>query len=162
MGKEINISMLQMSSIIGNIEANINKVKKIIEQELPEKCDVLVLPEVWTCGWACDEFIKTAQNINNSSVIDFLKQTAIKYNINIIGGSFIEEKGGKYYNSCPVINRKGELIAAYSKNHLYSYYGCAEDTYITKGNNPVMVNLDGVNYGITVCYDKRFPEIYRA
>ena len=77
MGKEINISMLQMSSIIGDIEANIKKVKNITEQELPENCDVLVLPEVWTCGWACDEFIKTAQNINNSSVIDFLTQDRI-------------------------------------------------------------------------------------
>ena len=162
MEKEINISMLQMSSAIGDIEANIKKVKDIIEKELPEDCDTLVLPEVWTCGWACDESIKTAQNINNSSVIDFLKQTAIEYNTNIIGGSFIEEKDGKYYNSCPVINRKGELITTYSKNHLYSYYGCAEGNYISKGDHPVIVNLDGVNYGLTICYDIRFPEIYRA
>jgi len=162
MGKEINISMLQMSSIIGDIEANIKKVKNITEQGLPENCDVLVLPEVWTCGWACDEFIRTAQNIDNSSVIDFLSQTALEYNVNIIGGSFIEEKDGKYYNSCPVFNKAGKLVTVYSKNHLYSYYGCGEGTYITKGENPVMVNLDGVNYGLTICYDIRFPEIYRA
>ena len=161
MGKIVNIAILQMSSVIGDIEANITKVRDIIDNNIIEDCDVLVLPEVWTCGWSCDKFIDTAQNIDGA-VIKFLCETAKKYNINIIGGSFIEERNGKYYNTCPVINRNGRLIATYSKNHLYSYYGCDEGRYITKGENPVMVNLDGINYGLTICYDIRFPEIFRA
>ena len=54
------------------------------------------------------------------------------------------------------------MIASYNKNHLYSYYGCDEGSYITPGNNLVMVNLDGVNFGLSICYDIRFPEVYRA
>lgn len=162
MGKDVAVAMLQMSSVIGDIDANILKIKNIIEKELPKETDILVLPEVWTCGWACDKFIESAQNINDSYIIDFLKGISKKYNINLIGGSFIEEKKGRYYNTCPVINRSGELVAIYSKNHLYSYYGCAEGKYITKGENPVIVNIDGVKYGLTICYDIRFPEIYRA
>ena len=46
--------------------------------------------------------------------------------------------------------------------HLYSYYGCNESKYVNVGDSPVMVSLDGVNFGLTVCYDIRFPEIYRA
>ncbi len=162
MEKKVNISMLQMSSIIGDVEANISKIDTIIKQELPQNCDVLVLPEVWTCGWVCDKFIETAGNINNSSVINFLSTIAKNYNINIIGGSFIEERNGNYYNTCPIFDRNGKLVTTYSKNHLYSYYGCNEDKYISKGENPVMVCLDGINYGLTICYDIRFPEIYRA
>lgn len=162
MVKEVVISILQMSSVLSDINANIEKVSKIVSDSLPESTDVLVLPEVWTCGWSCDKFIQTAQNSDDSSVINFLKTTARKCKINIIGGSFIEERNGIYYNTCPVINREGMLVATYSKNHLYSYYGCNEGKYITAGNNPVMVNLDGVNYGLTVCYDIRFPEIYRS
>ncbi|MBO6256910.1 hypothetical protein J6N69_02590 [bacterium] len=162
MGKKVNISMLQMSSVIGDVEANISKIDTIIKQELPQNCDVLVLPEVWTCGWVCDKFIETAGNINNSSVINFLSTIAKNYNINIIGGSFIEERNGNYYNTCPIFDRNGKLVTTYSKNHLYSYYGCNEDKYISKGENPVMVCLDGINYGLTICYDIRFPEIYRA
>ena len=60
--KKIKISMLQMSSVIGDIEANIQKVKSIVEKELPSGTDVLILPEVWTVGWSCSNFIKTAQN----------------------------------------------------------------------------------------------------
>ena len=161
MEKEIKIAMLQMSSVIGDVEANIKKTANIIKNNLPNDTDVLVLPEVWTCGWSCDKFIQTAQNLDGK-IIKFLSKTAKDYNINIIGGSFIEKKDGKYFNTCPVVDRNGRLVTTYSKNHLYSYYGCDEGKYITKGDNPVMVNLDGVNYGLTICYDIRFPEIYRA
>ena len=161
--EKLNISILQMSSILGNVEENIKKTENIMERYFQaNSTDVLVLPEVWTCGWDCEKFRKTAQNINNSTVINFLKQAAKTYNCNIIGGSFIEERDNKYYNSCPIIDKNGSLVTIYSKNHLYSYYGCNEGKYITVGESPVMVNLDGVNYGISICYDIRFPEIYRA
>lgn len=59
--KKIKISMLQMSSAIGDVEANIKKVQSLVENELPLDTDVLVLPEVWTVGWSCSNFIKTGQ-----------------------------------------------------------------------------------------------------
>lgn len=160
--KSVNIGMLQIQSITGDVEANCKKVNELVQSHNLNDLDMLVLPEVWTCGWLCEKFKETAQDINNSKAINLLSDIAQKYNINIIGGSFIEKKGDKYFNTCPVFNRKGELIATYSKNHLYSYYGCNEGYYITCGDTPVMVNLEGINYGLTICYDIRFPEIYRA
>ena len=160
--KSVNIGMLQMQSIIGDVEANCKKVNELVQSHNLNDIDMLVLPEVWTCGWFCEKFKETAQDINNSKAINLLSDIAQKYNINIIGGSIIEKRDDKYFNTCPVLNRKGELIATYSKNHLYSYYGCNEGNYITCGDAPVMVNLEGINYGLTICYDIRFPEIYRA
>lgn len=160
--KKITVSMLQMSSVIGDIEANFQKVESIVKENNLDSTDVLVLPEVWTVGWSCTHFCESAQNPENSSVIRFLSNLAKKYNTNIIGGSFITENNGKYYNSCPVIDRSGRLIALYSKNHLYSYYGCDEGNFVSVGDSPVMVELDGVKFGLTICYDIRFPELYRA
>lgn len=159
--KKITVSLLQMSSVIGDIEANCEKVKKIIVECLDVRTDVLVLPEVWTVGWVCSYFRESAQELSDSSVIRFLSDLAKKYDINIIGGSFITKSGDKCYNTCPVINRNGELVATYSKNHLFSYYGCDEGKFISAGDTPVIVDLDGVRFGLTVCYDIRFPEIYR-
>lgn len=160
--KKITVSMLQMSSVIGDIDANCQKVKNLIDNELNSKTDVLVLPEVWTVGWSCRHFRESAQDITKSSVVEFLSGIAKEYKMNIIGGSFITHDNDKYYNTCPVIDKNGNLIATYSKNHLYSYYGCDEDKFVSPGSSPVMVNLDGVNFGLTICYDIRFPEIYRA
>ena len=92
----------------------------------------------------------------------FLSNLAKTNNINIIGGSTIVNDNNSYYNMCPVFDRTGNLIAKYSKMHLYSYYGCDEDRYISSGDGPVLVELDGVKFGLTICYDIRFPEIYRA
>lgn len=156
------LSALQLNSVTGDIQANIKKVEHLVSQNLEPNTDVLVLPEVWTVGWKCEEFSKSAQHISNSSVINCLSDIAKKYNINIIGGSFIRQAdNGKLYNSCPIFNRKGELIALYDKNHLYSYCGCTEGNYVTAGDNGLVINIEGVNFGISICYDIRFPEIYR-
>ena len=161
--KKIKISALQMCSVIGDISANHAKVKEIVERDLPVNSDVLILPEVWTCGWACEEFANCAEYIESSKTIEFLSGLAKKYNINILGGSFIQKrKGQKGLNTCPVFNRHGELIAVYSKNHLYSYCGCSEGDYVEVGPSPVMVDIEGVKIGLTICYDIRFPDIFVA
>ena len=164
--KEIKITAIQMESLIGNKQANFDKVEQLVEKHLDLETDILVLPEVWNVGWDCSYFKKSAENINNSPTINLLKKIAIKYNVNLIGGSFIEEKNInneiKYFNTCPVIDRQGEIICAYNKNHLFSYYDDSENSVITKGNNPKIVTIDKVKFGLSICYDIRFPEIYRA
>ena len=160
--KSLNLSILQMGSVLGDVEANISKVERLVNESLPMGTDVLVLPEVWTVGWACSKFVQSAQDLTSGSVFNFLSNLAKNYHINIIGGSFIVKDGDKLYNACPVFDRNGKFITSYNKNHLYSYYGCDEGSYITPGNNLVMVNLEGVNFGLSICYDIRFPEVYRA
>ena len=89
--KIIKVSLLQMTSKLGDVESNCDKIKIILENNLKEETDVLVLPEVWTVGWACRYFKNSAQEFDNSSVISFLSSIAKKYNMNIIGGSFISK-----------------------------------------------------------------------
>lgn len=160
--EKIKISAIQMNSKIGDKKANIEKAKALIERDIEFDVDIIILPEVWTCGWKPDVFKSSAaQNFCCSDEFLFLSETAKKYNSWIVGGSLITERNGKFYNSCPVFNRQGELVCIYDKNHLFSYYGCAEGSFVEKGSSPVMVNIDGVNVGLTICYDIRFPEIYR-
>lgn len=156
------ILAVQIHSEIADKKTNFENVTRIIEDKIEADVDFVVLPEVWTVGWKCDEFKNSAEDLNSSETIDFLSNIAKKYNVNIIGGSFITEKEEKYFNTCPVINRRGELIATYDKTHLFSYYGCDEGTYITNGSSPVIIEVEGLKIGLSICYDIRFPEIYRA
>ena len=159
--KSIKISAIQMNAKIGDKKANFDKVSALIERDI-DTTDVIILPEVWTCGWAPRAFQDSAEDLNDSDTIKFLSRIAKEHNCWIIGGSFITKKDGHFYNTCPVINRDGKLVTTYSKNHLFSYYGCDEGKFVDTGKSPVMVNIDGVKVGLTVCYDIRFPEIYRA
>ena len=161
--KELVFSMLQFGSVTGDRTSNYKKVESILAENYIENSDFLILPEVWTSGWSCEDFPKCAEYLENSETISFLSGIAKKYNVNIIGGSFIQKRHeNKFLNTCPVINRNGNLIATYSKNHLYSYCGCTEGDYVDVGESPLMVTIDGVKIGLTICYDIRFPEIFRA
>ena len=153
-----------MGSVIADLGANIEKVKELLESNLSNHlADFVFLPEVWTVGWDCQSFSLCAEMIEEADSIKMLKHIAKKYSVNIIGGSFIQKKPeGILVNACPVINREGKLVCTYEKNHLFSYYGSDEGNYITVGESPVIVELDGVKIGLSICYDIRFPEIYRA
>lgn len=160
--KKLNISAIQMCSKIGDKKANFDKVNMLVERDIKTGVDIIILPEVWTVGWSPKHFRESAEEINNSDTINFLSEIAKKYKTWIIGGSFISKENKHYYNTCPVINRKGELVTTYSKNHLFSYYGSDEGKFVEVGKSPVMIDIEGINTGLTICYDIRFPEIYRA
>lgn len=161
--KAIKLCILQMNSKIGDIKANHKKVQDIVERELPSGVDFLVLPEVWTVGWSCEDFPASAEPFEDSPTLEFLSKLAKAYDVNILGGSFIQKMPeGKALNSCPVFDRHGRLAAIYSKNHLYSYCGCSEGNFVRVGDCPVLVTLEGIKIGLTICYDIRFPEIFRA
>ncbi len=159
--KSIKISAIQMNAKIGDKKANFDKVSALIKRDI-DTTDVIILPEVWTCGWSPRVFQDSAEDLNNSDTIKFLSRIAKEHNCWIIGGSFITKRDNHFYNTCPVINRDGKVVTTYSKNHLFSYYGCEEGKFVDTGKSPVMVNIDGIKVGLTICYDIRFPEIYRA
>ena len=162
--EKVRILAIQMESVIGDINLNIDTVKNLLCANLEkfDGADFVCLPEVWTVGWHPASFKESAEALEKSKAVNMLSGIAKKYNTNILGGSFIRiDEDGKLYNSCPVISRQGEVIAVYDKMHLYSYYGDNEGEYITKGANPVLVDIEGIKIGLTICYDIRFPEIYR-
>ena len=162
--KKIKLLAIQMESAIGNLDLNIETVRNLLRANLEKygNVDFVFLPELWTVGWDCPSFPESAETLENSRAVRMLMEIAKEYGVNILGGSFVRKEGDKLFNTCPVINRDGEVVCIYNKNHLYSYNGDTENSYITAGSNPVMVEIEGVKLGISICYDIRFPEIYRA
>ncbi len=162
--KKVKLLAIQMESAIGNVELNIETVRKLVRANLEkfQYADFVFLPELWTVGWDCQSFPDSAETLEDSKAVKMLAEIAKEFSVNIFGGSFVRKKDGKLYNTCPVVNRNGEIVCCYDKNHLYSYNGDTENSYITAGANPVMVEIEGVKFGISICYDIRFPEIYRA
>src|SRR5574344_529305 len=161
--KKLKILAVQISSVIADKHANFDKVQRLVADNIESDTDIVVLPEVWTCGWACDKFRETAENLENGETVKFLANIAKKYNCYVAGGSFITKKGENFYNTMPFLDRKGKIVASYDKMHLFSYYGCDEGKFVSCGENPVIVTIDkNVKIGLSICYDIRFPEIYRA
>ena len=157
-----NVLAIQMASVIGDTNANFSRMKALFEEfystERPLVPDIVVLPEVWTTGWDCSVFQNCKDNEYKTE--HFLADLAKQYNVNIIGGSYIKETDGVCKNTCPVIIRDGQTSARYEKIHLYAPDGEAD--VVQAGSTPVVVDIEGLKIGLSICYDIRFPELFRS
>lgn len=158
---EIKTLIVQNNAIIGNKKATFNNAYQLIESYINEKPDIIVFPEVWSVGWFCQIFPEQSEEIESSETINFLKTIAIESKSLVVGGSFIQKCEGFYKNTCPVISKTGKLITTYDKMHLFSHKGSEENKYIKTGDKLKIINYKGTKIGLSICYDIRFPELYR-
>lgn len=143
----------------GDVQYNLNKViEKINEIELKSD-DVVVLPEMWTTGYRLEEIDDLASD-GLEPVLSEMKVLAQHYQINIVAGSIANKVDGKVYNTAFVINTSGELIHQYSKMHLVPMLN--EPKFLAAGEEKVSTfELNGEKAGLVICYDLRFPELFR-
>ena len=80
--EKINVLAVQMESVIGDKFKNYEKILALTEKTIDSGTDVLILPELWTVGWACDEFVNSAEPLLGDTV-EFLSELAQKNNVNI-------------------------------------------------------------------------------
>ena len=108
--------IVQFEAVAGDIDKNILKIEKLLNESNYSSADLIVLPELWTIGWSCENFNKSSEPLLTSKAYEFLKRIAIKYNANVIGGSAVLRKDGeKDRNTCLIFDRNGALISTYDK-----------------------------------------------
>ncbi|MGY4688730.1 carbon-nitrogen family hydrolase [Salibacterium sp. K-3] len=155
------VSSLQMDIIPGDPEGNRRNVAQAVQQEMEQTApDVIVLPEMWTTAYTLPELPDIADH-SDSRTIPFLQELASRHEVHLIGGSIAYQDGDDMFNRALVINNQGELIYHYDKLHLVPMLD--EPAHLTGGRNKAEVfELDGVKMGVVICYDLRFPEIFRS
>lgn len=159
----MKISLLQFRSKIGEVDANITLMENMVQEAMSDKCqpDVLVLPELWSTAFfptPIEDYADTPQN--NYLARQKIAALAKKYNVNIVGGSVATQQESAIRNNSYIFNRNGDLVAEYTKTHLFSFSG--EDQHFESGNTLVTFELDNCKCGILICYDIRFPEAART
>src|SRR5437588_1499352 len=89
-----------------------------------------------------------------------LQEVARKLSVAIVAG-VSERNGSSIYNSQVLIDSHGEIAAKYRKTHLYAVAPVEEQTCFAPGDSFASFELGGVHFGFSICYDLRFPEMYR-
>ncbi|MGP4073269.1 carbon-nitrogen family hydrolase [Piscibacillus sp. B03] len=156
----MKFSIYQMDIISGQPDENRQRVANWLEKDMQDnQPDTVVLPEMWTTAYTLPELDGLADE-DGHPTIPFLQNLAKKHHVNIIGGSIANKKDGGIYNTAMVVNRKGELIYEYDKVHLVPMLD--EHKFLSGGQNaPEVFELDGLKFGLIICYDLRFPELIR-
>jgi predicted amidohydrolase len=151
-----------------DLAENLSNVERFLDQAADMGAQFVGLPEFWTYLGPYSGFDSVAQTIPGP-IIELLQEKARKHKMIVHGGSIVErdpQLAGKFYNTSVLINRDGEIVARYRKIHLFDvdlangerHY---ESERIEPGNDLVTAEIDGITFGLTICYDLRFPELYR-
>jgi deaminated glutathione amidase len=162
----LNVAIVQMNSQEDK-GANIAAALDLIDRAAATGARLVALPEVWPYLGPDDVSRDQAETIPGP-ISEALAQRARRHGIYIHGGSIYEKRPGDpgMYNTTVVIDPTGEIIAHYSKIHMYDVVldGIAEyqeSATVTPGNETTITEIDGIPVGLTICYDLRFPELFR-
>lgn len=147
-----------------------------VEQAVAQGAELVCLGEMFACPYATKYFWEYGERLpldgatasDDSPTVKFLMETAKQHKVWIIGGSFAEIDGDKVYNTCPVVNPQGHIVARHRKVHLFDIDVPAmdgrpaikfkESDVLSPGNEITVVDLPWCKVGVGICYDLRFPE----
>jgi len=155
---KMRVALIQFDVKPNDIKHNESVVREMITH-CAGKADVVVLPELWNCGYDLKELPNNAQTLRGSSV-SMLQKLAKEHGLWIFGGTIGEKKGNVFYNTMPIINSDGEIVEKYRKIHLYPY-ALHEEEYFEAGDEWCLVDTPWGRIGTMICYDLRFPELAR-
>ncbi len=151
------------------VSANLSEAERLIEIAVGQGAKLVALPEYFAImGLKDTDKVKVREKEGNGPIQRFLSKMAKKHQIWLIGGSAPLETDDpkKVRNACLVFDPAGKQVARYDKIHLFNldlgneHYH--EDDTIEAGDKVVVLDTPLGRIGLSICYDLRFPELYRA
>ena len=162
------VAALQMASG-PNVAGNLSEARRLIENAVEQGARLVVLPEFFSIMvMKEDDMVAAREQAGTGPMQKFLAEMARRHRIWIVGGSIplVANAPNKVRNACLVFDEHGEQVARYDKIHLFNldlgneHYH--EGKTIEAGTQVVVVDSPFGRIGLAICYDLRFPELFRA
>ncbi|NLD56008.1 MAG: carbon-nitrogen hydrolase family protein [Burkholderiaceae bacterium] len=168
---QVKVAAIQMVST-PEVAENLAEAERLVAQAAAEGARLAVLPEYFCIMGRRDTDKVDVKEALGGPIQTFLAECARRHQITLVGGTVprISPKAGRVLNTCPVYRPDGSLAAHYDKIHLFGFRRGEERfdeaATILPGRTPVVCDLDldddaSLRVGLSICYDLRFPELYR-
>ncbi len=152
-----------------DVDRNLAVAARLIAEAVREGAELAALPEYFCLmGRRDDDKLAIAEDPGRGPIQDFLAAQAREHGLWLVGGTLPLHTATpeRVRNACCVYAPDGRLAARYDKIHLFRYDNGRESydeaRVLEAGNEPVALQAGPVRLGLSVCYDLRFPELYRA
>lgn len=164
----VKVAGIQMASS-PHVPSNMVEAERLIKIAADQGAKIIVLPEYFCImGNKDTDKVEVREEEGNGPIQKFLAKMAKKHKVWVIGGTvpLVSSSAKKIRNSCLVYDDKGHQVARYDKIHLFGldlgteHYH--EENTIEPGDQIIVVDSPYGKIGLSVCYDLRFPELYRA
>jgi deaminated glutathione amidase len=164
-GRNILAAAIQMSSTPNKGE-NLDTAERLIRSAASSGAGLIALPELWNCHGLEDVYRENAEPVPGPTT-EFLGGLAQELGVYLLGGSILEgtSQSAKLHNTSTFFEPDGKMSAIYRKIHLFDVKApdreYLESRTIAAGTEIVTAKAGATTIGLSVCYDVRFPELYR-
>jgi deaminated glutathione amidase len=163
--RKMTVAAIQMSSTPDK-EENRETAEALIRVAASAGAELVALPELWSCHGLDEVYRENAEPVPGPTT-EFLGNLARELGVYLLGGSILEGEPGaeRLSNTSTFFDPSGEMTAVYRKIHLFdvkvSDKDYLESANIAPGKEIVTAKAGAATLGLSVCYDVRFPELYR-
>ena len=162
----MRVACVQLNSR-ADVAENVRVALGLVEEAAAAGARLIVLPETWTCKGDHAAIAASAEPLDGPST-SALATLAARLGVFVLAGSIYESVPGeeRFANASVLIGPDGSQLAVYRKIHLFDAEVAGtvyrESDELIPGDKLVTAEVDGLPVGLTICYDLRFPELYRA
>lgn len=154
----MRIALSVMDQVWENKQANLTICNKLAERASQSRADLLIFPEMTLTGFSLNT-PGVAEEAGTSESMKSFSDIANKHHMGVIAGMVLGSEG-RFQNCALAYDRNGAQLCRYAKIHPFSPSG--ENHYITGGEALSTFEYEGVRFGLTICYDLRFPLLWQA
>jgi deaminated glutathione amidase len=166
MADRIRVACVQLNA--GAVKAdNLEKAERLVERAASTGADVVVLPEKWNAFGTAETLRANAEPLDGGASVEAMSEWARRLGVTLVGGSITERREGrdKLSNTFLVFDSSGDIVATYRKIHMFDVdvggHAYRESEAEEPGQETLVCEAEGWRVGLSVCYDLRFPELYR-
>ncbi|HXK19301.1 MAG TPA: carbon-nitrogen hydrolase family protein [Polyangiaceae bacterium] len=165
---ELGVAAVQLNSQ-ADVGQNLERCRELCRRARARGAELVLLPENFAFFGAEVDKRQLAESVEDGVIMSALREMARENAVTVIGGGFPERSAdpARPHNTLVVVGADGSLVASYRKVHLFdvelgSGGSYAESAATSPGSSVVVVEVEGFKLGLSICYDLRFPELYRA
>jgi deaminated glutathione amidase len=166
MADRLRVACVQLNAARSKAD-NIERAERLVASAASTGADLVLLPEKWNGFGPPDLMRSIAETFDDGETVRAMSGWARAHGVTLVGGSIVErrEDREKLSNTSIVFDPEGEITAVYRKIHMFDVdvggHVYRESETEEPGDRPVATEIEGWKVGFTVCYDLRFPELYR-
>jgi predicted amidohydrolase len=154
----LTIALAQMDVRRGQPQTNLSRAREFAAQARDANADLLLLPELWLHGYDLERADEWAVPVGEGGFAH-MASMALEFQLHVVG-SILERHEDGISNTAVLYSPDGTCLGFYRKVHLFRLM--QEHRYLTAGGHATLCSTPWGPTGLSICYDLRFPELYRA
>ncbi len=149
----MRIALAQLNPVIGDLNGNVKKICQFVSQAREQGCALVIFPELALSGYMAEDLMQNTGFLDQmETALDTIRENSHGIAV-IIGHPSRNSGNGKALRNCLSVFRDGRVVVEYQKRLLPNYDVFNENRYFEQGDQPMVLELDGTQFGLTVCED---------